>query len=1214
MKYRWILLLVLWAAPASAGEDDALLAALVGSEAEAKGLTDAWLEELVDAVAKHPESPYATACLWKIRGLVSSATHPEVLEARLEPVLAKGVRDGDTDEALRDLLANRAKARGDFERGRSYGGTRGYLRRFAVIGPFGDRNKALLHKRYPPEDAVVDFSAPVRDGGRVNTWQELPVQGDNAWVNPQYKLRQGGTGVVYAVARVRPAQPGAVALKIWCDDSFLVIVNGRTLIRADRQRDAVPEVVWGAVRLDGGWNRILIKIAGNASFALKAADPQTGRPLTNLEVGEPFGPAGSAAQTSAAERDYQTPRERACNALAGGTGTPAQLAGAAILAQWEGRDWEALGLWERAAAGLPEGASAMAANIRAGYGRMLASFSEYPQVHRKLRAREQFELALKHFPHHNSAFARLARYENDDDHPDRAVHRLLKQLALQPTATAAMALADIAKARGWETEALDAARQALEIEPNHGPALTFLAEYDRRYGNHNALGERTGGRLRINRADWRASDERVKELLARGRDDEAIAILRALWTRYPDAVSYGRRIAGLLRQSERYDPSLAAWRELERLVPDDHTYARQVGEILEVTGDLAGAKAAYRRSLAVKPYQPQLWRALSRLEGQEFDFARRWEPDVDELLAALPPTEELKKKYPKAVAITVLDHAVARVHDDGSSVTYVHMVYKLLDEKGVQKYHDVRNTGETLVIRAILPDGTVMLPTGLARRAYNMEGLEPGTVVDHRFATFESASPRGGYDGGKYYFQDYELQRDPNPVLLARMVVIAPQDMRLTPAPHNFDGEPRVEELDDETATVWEQRDLPRITAERNMPPVDEIVPYVDYSRPEGFSDANWSYLEQRRTTWPTPLLEEAAANVVKDGMTDRQKLAALHRFVNAEITSDRGTSRYPTAILMEKAGNRAQLFEALVRTAGIRYRTGRAMRWNGVGSNLKQPDPSAFTQRFLWLQPKGAEPVAFFPGPHLAPFGLIPAAYRGSAAFLASEGGGRIIRLPEGGPDLTSTSKFEIVLGEDETQAAVQGELVLRSHRSYGSKRSYLDMTADHRRKAAERLLTRYFANPELTRYALPELEEPGVPLRILLEGTMKTYLAAQGAVFVAGLGLPPSGMTAGFVERAQRTYDLVLDTHYHSRDEYVIRLSEAFEVSKLPESHVTVHAAGTYSLTWRQQGNRIHVRRELHLQPARYTPDEFPDFVAWCKGIDDAEQRKLELRRVAK
>ncbi len=106
-------------------------------------------------------------------------------------------------------------------------------------------------------------------------------------------------------------------------------------------------------------------------------------------------------------------------------------------------------------------------------------------------------------------------------------------------------------------------------------------------------------------------------------------------------------------------------------------------------------------------------------------------------------------------------------------------------------------------------------------------------------------------------------------------------------------------------------------------------------------------------------------------------------------------------------------------------------------------------------------------------------------------------------------------------------------------------------------------------------------------------------------------SNMTSRFVERAERTYDLFLRSTLHLRDEYVIDLGEAFRVSKLPESHVVIHDAGTYSLTWRQRDNRVLVRREIHLKRERYKPEEHAGFVAWCKGIDDAEQRKLELRK---
>jgi hypothetical protein len=122
--------------------------------------------------------------------------------------------------------------------------------------------------------------------------------------------------------------------------------------------------------------------------------------------------------------------------------------------------------------------------------------------------------------------------------------------------------------------------------------------------------------------------------------------------------------ATILQALEKEDEALAVWRGLETLVPLEASYPRTVAQILEKKGDKAGAVESYRKSLACEPFQPQVWRAVARLEGTDVDFAAPYEPNVEEILAKLPSTDELKKKYPKAVAITVLDHDVVRVRPD----------------------------------------------------------------------------------------------------------------------------------------------------------------------------------------------------------------------------------------------------------------------------------------------------------------------------------------------------------------------------------------------------------------------------------------------------------------------------------------------------------------------------------------------------------------------
>jgi hypothetical protein len=127
-----------------------------------------------------------------------------------------------------------------------------------------------------------------------------------------------------------------------------------------------------------------------------------------------------------------------------------------------------------------------------------------------------------------------------------------------------------------------------------------------------------------------------------------------------------------------------------------------------------------------------------------------------------------------------------------------------------------------------------------------------------------------------------------------------------------------------------------------------------------------------------------------------------------------------------------------------------------------------------------------------------------------------------------------------------------------------------------------------------------------------MANYVQAQGDVYVVSLGLPRIDMARRFVERADRVFDLVINSRDDRLDEFTITLGDAFQVKSLPEDEIVFHRLGTYSLTWRDLGDRISVRREAHLHPARYRADEYKAFVAWCKSIDDAEERKLELRKV--
>lgn len=1203
--------LALCAAPfAPARADDSSLArTVVGSEKEARGDFDGWLPDLAAAVARDPGSPYAGAAMVKVRALMGSATDPTVVEKTLDPVLARGIADGNLDETVRDVLAERARSRGEFDKARAYDAPRGYLHRFAVAGPFGWTSGALVHRKYAPERRDLDPAAAMDGVWGPVRWLPMPVDAANAWISPMEQIRRG-EGVVYALGRVKSPAARTVALKAFCQNSFAVFVDGAAAIVADRDRDQVPTEVWATARLEAGWNRVLVKVAGNAPFALKLCDPSTGLPVLDVEEGDPLGGAEMPALAGEAEaRTYRTPAERA---VAAAKSDPALNAAAAYVCDDEGRKWDAYTAFAAAAAAVKDDDKVLHANVHAAFGRFLSNFGEFPEVQCKLRAKDEFEAAVASFPTHNSAKVRLADYVNDDDHPDAAVKALREQIKAQPTATAWMAVARIAKQRTWEKEAIDAAGEALKLSPNNVEAIRFLLDFDRKYGNAAQASARTKRLLEIDAENGDALSDTVAELRAQGKQEEALALVRTCAARWPGNLGWRQQAVSLLRALERDDEALAELRSLAKLVPEEESYPRGIAQILEAKGDSAGALESYRRSLVCEPFQPAVWRSIARIEGSDADFGAPFEPSVDDLIAKLPTTEELKKKYPKAVAVTVLDHCVTRVRPDGTSQSYVHMVWKLLDENAVKKYGDVDNSGDLLTVRAILPDGRVMEPTGLPGRAYNMEGLVPGTVIEHRFLQSQRVTPRG-YDGGLFYFQDSDFRQEPNPVMLSRLVVITPESMKLDPVKRNYDGDPAVETKDGMTVTTWEKREMPRIEPERFMPDAQEIVPLVDYSRQPSFDDVNWQLLARRENTRPTPMLEEIVAKVVKEGMSDLEKLHALYDWVNDEITGEDGGGEGPTATVLAKAGDRGQLFESLVRIAGVPYRNARAMPWNGEGrTGPVRMDANVFSMPFLWLLPKGAAPVPFVMMSRLSPFGLLPDAYRGSTAFVTDEEGGSIRRLAAGGPDTQDSSSFEIRLGADAKSTTISGSIWNRGAEDYEAKRGVMEAPEDDRRKWAESTFNRYFASPSLEKVEFPGLEKRGEVFEMKLAGTMSNYVQAQGDAYVVALGLPRINMSQRFVERADRVFDLVINVRDDRLDEFSIVRGGAFEVKNVPEDHIVFHRLGTYSLTWRDRGDRIDVRREVHLHPARYRADEYKAFVAWCKSIDDAEEHKLELRKV--
>lgn len=1155
----------------------------------AAGDHDAALAALADVIARDPESALVPAALLRMQDLRGFARDEGAVTDRLLAVVEKGVANGENDELLRRYLRERLRERGEFERADALAPDRGYVLHWAVLGPFGFGARSLLDERYRPEE-VIDFQKGYADLAETRRFLRLPLDDDRT-VDP-FDLLEGNGDVAYSVAQVKADAARPALLAVTTGGSVRVWLNGAEVLRIDRLHDRSGRTHAAVVALAAGWNRIVVKGAGRgAAFSLKLSDPETGRPLKlaeeeNLVLHDAVPSAGPAE-----------PRETAYLPDVDG---PAAEAVRGLRLEDEGLDLEALEHVKAAVEALPDDAG-----LRVLLADQYRGANGLPEVWRKNRARIEYGAALEKAPGCSPAVVALAELDHADDRSEEAAKSLRAHLAENPDDLAARwTLSRVAAGKNWEKEALAAARACLEICPRFRPALAYLADHEEKYGDvaeARKLLETTVGYWRD---DYSALRNLARFEAAAGDVEAAIARyeeIGRLWPRYTGSRS---EIAGLLADLGRYDEAIGMLRTIAVERPTNAWYPRRIGDLLRQKGDVAGAVAAYRESLELRPSQADLRRYVERLSDEETDFSRPYETEVLDLIPGAPGRED----FPRAPAVCLLDQTILRVWPDGSSTSVVHMAYKLLDEKGVEAFGRVQTGGETLEVRTIDPDGKIWEPIGVTGTSYNMPALAPGAVVEYRYRADAGSSDRS-FDTGPFYFADPDYA---NAVKLSRWVVILPKDLECDLLLRNFEGEHETKEVGDTIVHEFTVRDSDRTEQEPFMPDRDSLLPWARFLRNRPFADAGRM---QEDRLWagiaPTPLVIETAREVAGAAEGDVAKARALFAWVNETVTGSFSFGG-PTATILEKAGDRFDLLASLLTAAGVDFEMGVAATDHGRNVDWDVPTGGEFRHRFLRLPPaEGAEPVWIFDAPRYAAFGRIPDDCRDSPAIVIGRATPpRIETVPPERDSLhENRTEAEISLGAGLADSKGKLRLEFRADGGASFKGRVRDLDADERRQQIERWVGGSFTGPVLEEHAYPGLDDYGTPAVLQAVAKLPNFLQPEGKGAKCGLGIRPLNLANSYVGKPTRIHPMEIGTDFGQEDRAVIDLGGKWRVKSLPADHVTVGPLGVYSLTVREEGGKIVVTRRVRFRPVDLSKDEYPALVSWVKSIDEAEGRKILL-----
>jgi hypothetical protein len=1192
-----------WLEPAAAAGAPATRAlALAGLGELAEDRTDSlaavrhWIAAL-QAAPTDPVAELAAARLLDIEGespevdaAISAAA--AAAKAPMAPRAARLLR-----EAAARIAMRRAQAAGDPRLEVDAWREVGAIQRWRVAGPFAALRLFDLRKVLPL-DGPAWTTASVNDraldfpDGDVGLELE-PNEGDVFYAGSEVSLQQGGDYLLWV--------EGAAALEARIDGAVAIS-------RVPYPRES-SRAQTAAVRLGAGKHQLLVRWSRSEGARFRAAlvrgdgapSDQTSAAPKELSGARMQAPCalGEACAAAPAWRDASDLRAAAAAML---DKDPADALAAFFLARAAVGDDRtvARSAVDRAVTFTSSGAPALA--LRA---QLLLHDPEVPDRIGRARGLSDLLDAVRKDPALLRAQLTAAALERDSERFDDAALDLDKAEAalreqkadLPPRLLAARAR--LLDARGNPAGARARAEAALTAGPGRCDTLQLLADVARRDGSVKDQQRFTEALLPC------ADGLSAAAQLARDRGDLARAeeLLKLAVALRPAQPGRLEQLSDVQVARKQVPSAVASVRAASALAPRSPEPLRRLAGLLELLGETKGAAEARRAALRLSPGDLQLRQQLAADERAKL---LSW-TDRDAVALAKAPAQAAVPEGSSAVRL--LDYGAAQLFPDGGGVERVHTVARVLDKKGVSKFGEAQLPADAMVLhlRTLKSDGRILEPESIPEKeGISLPGLEPGDAVEIDY--LRGFAPRGpelpGYSLAAFFFRDdetplaestYEVH-SPGPFDVDAHNLTLPKDAIV----RGGDGE----------RFRYSARNVTPLQQQPHSPGESEIMPWVQIGEGAGqkqliLSMADWALLRARPGSAAQELARRAAgANPLE---TAEKIYAAVAQAVRGRSNgTDFGSNA--AHVLAQGRGNRLLVLKAALAAAGIPAHLVLVRTFGADRAPYRFPRGELFAYALLRAElPGGA--VWLDPSYRLAPFGQLPAFVRGQDAWVVPEPSEAPveIRTPSALPGQEEGRQVALELELDAQGVATgKGRDQHLGFEAAALKDALERMDRDQRKQAVEAMLGRGLAGVSLE--TLSAEHETDLGGGATLQYELHVALARRdGEQLFLPSSLLPSRMVRRWGGAGERTVLLLVDTQEQTASRTTIALPKGRHLRHPPPPVSLSTPFGDYKWAAREEGGKIVLDESLNVQQQRVAPDKYAAFMAFARGVDDAQSQEL-------
>ncbi|MGH9476561.1 MAG: DUF3857 domain-containing protein [Terriglobales bacterium] len=1071
----------------------------------------------------------------------------------------------------------------------------GRLRNWQLWGPFGDLANLAFDRAFAIENTIAaSYSADAETDAEGRTPQAFTSSGNGV----HFPLNWDVQGVDYAISYVHVARPARVLLRMYTPASTVLAINGEEVIRNDRRASYRAATVAAAVELAAGWNRVVVKLGGEADrdfdLMLRAA------PGTTLEDAAEL-PAG--AKLAGAPRLLPPP-----TTLAGWSRQRLSAHPHDAVALWvdglrlqQDEDPEGAREALQQAAKLAPNAGVVWLDLATCYGN-LTDASQSWTASQMERAAQQ---ALKVAPAALRAYDRLGQVYQSEGKTTQAAEQFA-HCSDKGYADCDWSAFHLAAGKGWRPEAETALEHALAESGSDWSGIVSGLEF------YASMGEAAPT------AEW----ERVLRT-----DPRAAAALGAYQLRHGDAAGAARSLATAIQQ----EPSSAALR-------------REHIEALMESGQLRAAALAAQADVAAMPHD---WRlaavadevalrqgaaaglaALRRTQThhdrlrQEADFLagdRFWAPwyhSATDVIAHAPDASE----YPSASNLLVFDQMVNRINPDATQDQYIHQIYKVLNAAGVEQIGEVTTipaNADLIRLQTIKANGRRVLPESIRNLAdVTMPDLEPGDYIEIEFVQHMEVSNiiPGTLDDREFFVFNSSKQ----PYNYSQYVVLTPPGFPLLVDQERFPGAPTTRtQPDGYTARTWLVQRTRILVTEPHMPPEDTLVPKVWVSSPRQWSELSRYYADNmfavRRTTAE---MRAQAATLAAGQSTAVAKANAIFNWVVANIQPGPGGILSPARqYFTDHSGNRVAVFLALLSAVQVHYKLVMA-RPVTDNSSLKIPSMFQFQYPLVHVAAgaDAANPASgwYDLNGNFGRLDYVAPGVRGGLAFVAEAAGtSSFIHVPAFDSPLDALVVNVTGQVNDAGDATLHLQMEFRGPGGEQVRQELSTLPDSSLPQVYQQVLLGTYPNGTATHGEIENRTDKDKPLIFAIDATVPGFVHTDGGSAWDIEHLTGAvGVLRRYAPLPVRSLPLLIPGDSFEQTSVKITLPARFGAPNLPAPAHLDNTFGRFSSNFAQQGNTLEFHRTLFLKANRIEPAQYGNFRTFAEAVDTQDRLRLTGR----